>query len=90
MTTTFLQEPEERVEGALKVRGAARYAADAAMPGMLWSATLYSPVSHARVVRIDASRARGVPGVHAVLTGDDLGHILWGRRVRDWPSSCTI
>ena len=37
-----LLEPEERAEGHLKVRGVARYAADATQPGMLWSATLYS------------------------------------------------
>jgi CO/xanthine dehydrogenase Mo-binding subunit len=80
-----LSEPEERVEAHLKVRGVARYAADASMPGMLWSATLFSPLAHARITRIDASRARNMPGVHAVLTGDDLGNILWGRRIRDWP-----
>lgn len=80
-----LAEPEERIEGERKVRGAARYAADAALPGMLWSATLYSPVAHARIVSLNADAARQMPGVHAVLTGDDLGQILWGRRVRDWP-----
>src|ERR1051325_1211962 len=36
-----LLEPEERAEGQHKVRGAARYAADASRPGMLWSAILY-------------------------------------------------
>jgi CO/xanthine dehydrogenase Mo-binding subunit len=80
-----LTEPEERVEAHLKVRGVARYAADASMPGMLWSATLYSPVSHARITSIDADHARAIPGVHAVLTGHELGDILWGRRIRDWP-----
>src|SRR5690348_14295755 len=80
-----LAEPEERIEGRLKVRGAARYAADAALPGMLWSAVLYSSVAHARIVSVDAEAARKMPGVHAVLTGEDLGLVLWGRRVRDWP-----
>ncbi|HEY0581262.1 MAG TPA: xanthine dehydrogenase family protein, partial [Chloroflexota bacterium] len=80
-----LLEPEERIEGHLKVRGVARYAADAARPGMLWSAILYSPVAHARIASLDASAARAMPGVHAVLTGEDLGDTLWGRRVRDWP-----
>jgi CO/xanthine dehydrogenase Mo-binding subunit len=80
-----LAEPEERIEGQLKVRGSARYAADTSLPGMLYSATLYSPVSHARIVSLDADAARATPGVHAVITGTDLGHILWGRRVRDWP-----
>src|SRR6266568_942899 len=80
-----LLEPEERIEGHLKVRGVARYAADAARTGMLWSAILYSPAPHARITRLDASAARAMPGVHAVLTGEDLGSTLWGRRVRDWP-----
>src|SRR3954447_22777295 len=80
-----LLEPEERIEGYLKVRGVARYAADAARPGMLWSAILYSPVPHARIVRLDASAARAMPGVQAVLTGEDLGSVMYGRRVRDWP-----
>jgi CO/xanthine dehydrogenase Mo-binding subunit len=80
-----LLEPEERLEGHLKVRGVARYAADASRPGMLWSATLYSSVPHARIVSLDVSAARAMPGVHAVLTGADLGSTLWGRRVRDWP-----
>jgi CO/xanthine dehydrogenase Mo-binding subunit len=80
-----LLEPEERVEGHLKVRGVARYAADASRPGMLWSAILYSPLPHARITRIDASAARSMPGVHAVLTGADLGSVMYGRRVRDWP-----
>src|SRR5437016_4017259 len=80
-----LIEPEERIEGHLKVRGVARYAADASRPGMLWSAILYSPVAHGRIVRIDASRAKAMPGVHAVLTGEDLGDTFYGRRVRDWP-----
>ncbi len=76
---------EERIEARLKVRGVARYAADASMPDMLWSAILYSPLPHARITRVDARAARAMPGVHAVLTGDDLGDVLWGRRIRDWP-----
>src|ERR1700704_1435245 len=80
-----LLEPEERAEGYLKVRGVARYAADATRPGMLWSATLYSPLPHARLVALDASAARAMPGVHAVLTGDDLGETMWGRRSRYCP-----
>src|SRR6266851_4740705 len=80
-----LLEPEERIEGQLKVRGVARYAADAARPGMLWSATLYSSVAHARLIALDVEATRTMPGVHAVLTGADLGATLWGRRIRDWP-----
>jgi CO/xanthine dehydrogenase Mo-binding subunit len=80
-----LSTREERIEARLKVRGVARYAADASRPGMLWSAILYSPLPHARITRVDAAAARSLPGVHAVLTGADLGDVLWGRRIRDWP-----
>jgi CO/xanthine dehydrogenase Mo-binding subunit len=80
-----LLEPEERIEGHLKVRGTARYAADASRPGMLYSAILYSPIAHGRIISIDAGTAKTMPGVHAVLTGEDLGTTMYGRRVRDWP-----
>jgi CO/xanthine dehydrogenase Mo-binding subunit len=52
---------------------------------MLWSAILHSPLPHARIARVDARAARSLPGVHAVLTGQELGGVLWGRRIRDWP-----
>src|ERR1700730_7938491 len=84
-----LLEPEERVEGHLKVRGVARYAADAARPDMLWSGTLYSSVPHANIVSLDVSAARAMPGVHVVLTGAELGTTLWGRPIRDWPLLAT-
>jgi CO/xanthine dehydrogenase Mo-binding subunit len=78
-------EPEYRVEGPLKVTGAARYTADVVMPGMLWLAYTRSPRSHARLVRIDVEAAKRVPGVHAVLTGADTGNARIGRRLQDWP-----
>jgi carbon-monoxide dehydrogenase large subunit len=80
-----LAAPEFRVEGQLKVTGAARYAADAHLPGMLWAAFLMSPLPHARIVSIDTAAAKALPGVHAVLTGADLGRARFGRRLMDWP-----
>src|ERR1700694_1955948 len=82
-------EPEYRVEGPLKVTGGARYTADVSMPGMLWCAYTRSPRPHARVVSVDTSAARQVPGVHAVLTGRDIGHVGLGRRLLDWPAVAT-
>ncbi|HYH91767.1 MAG TPA: xanthine dehydrogenase family protein molybdopterin-binding subunit [Candidatus Saccharimonadales bacterium] len=84
-TLEALARPEERVEGRAKVTGAARYAADHVMPGMLWARFLGSPLPHARIRSIDATRARAMPGVHAVLTGDDLRGLLHGRRLADRP-----
>ena len=55
-----------------KVTGQAKYAEDFRAEGMLFCKLLLSPRPHARVVAIDASRALAIPGVHAVLTADDL------------------
>src|SRR5256885_2133895 len=79
-------EPEYRVEGPLKVTGGARYTADVQLPGMLWLAYTRSPRPHARIVSVDTSAARQAPGVHAVLTGADLGTVRIGRRFLDWPA----
>jgi CO/xanthine dehydrogenase Mo-binding subunit len=55
-----------------KVMGQAKYAEDFRAEGMLFCKLMLSPRPHARVVNIDASRALAMPGVHAVLTADDL------------------
>jgi CO/xanthine dehydrogenase Mo-binding subunit len=55
-----------------KVTGRARYAEDFRADGMLFAKLMLSPRPHARVVGIDASRALAMPGVHAVLTADDM------------------
>lgn len=77
--------PERRIEGPLKVTGRARYSADVVMPGMLWAAFTISTVPHARIVSVDTSEALKVPGVHVVLTGQDVGDARLGRRLMDWP-----
>ena len=77
-----------RAEGPDKVTGRAIYAADVNLPGILWGKILRSPHPHARIRRIDASRARKVPGVRAVITGKDIpGHFM-GKLIRDMPVLC--
>ena len=61
-----------RHDGVDKVTGRARYAADTAMPGLLYAKVLRSPHAHARILGIDASRALALPGVHAVVTAADF------------------
>jgi len=61
-----------RVDGREKVEGRAQYIADLYRPGMLHGAILASPHAHARIVRYDVSAAIAMPGVHAVVTGDDF------------------
>ena len=77
-----------RVEGGEKVSGSAQYAADVKLPGMLWGKVLRSPHPHARIVRIDVSRAWQVEGVQAVITGQDVHGLLMGKSIRDMPLLC--
>ena len=67
-----------RIDGREKVMGEAKYAADYSLPGMLWCKVARSPFAHARIVRIDTSRAERLPGVKAVITGKDFGGWTWG------------
>jgi xanthine dehydrogenase molybdenum-binding subunit len=55
-----------------KVTGASKYAEDFRADGMLFCKLLLSPMPHARVKHIDASKALAMPGVRAILTADDL------------------
>ena len=77
--------PVTRSEGPEKVSGNAMYVADIVLPGMLLGKVLRSPLPHARIVNIDASRAQKVPGVHVVLTGKELPDRRVGRLLRDIP-----
>jgi len=65
-----------------KVTGAARYTTDLALPGMLHAAILTSPHASARIVSVDLTDARSVPGVRAVLAGNDLD-VRLGLYLRD-------
>ena len=76
---------ELRVDGAIKTSGQAKYSADFTMPGMLWADFVSSTMAHAKIVSIDTSEALAMPGVHAVLTGKDIGEHYFGRRLCDWP-----
>ena len=80
--------PTPRVDGVAKVTGAARYVADQPIPGALAGALVHSTRSHARIVEVDTAEARALPGVHAVITGEDVGHYL---RAHDQghPRACT-
>jgi len=78
-------QPIGRLDGAEKVSGAALYSADVTLPGLVWGKALRSPLPHARILRLDTSRARALPGVLAVLTARDLPDILVGRRMFDMP-----
>src|SRR5262245_1614435 len=61
-----------RPDGAEKVTGQTQYVADIKPKGMLHAKLLRSPHAHARIVKIDTSRAKALPGVRAVLTARDI------------------
>ncbi len=64
-----------RKEDARLLRGEGRFVGDLAQPGMLEAAVLRSSVAHGRIVGIDTSKARALPGVAAVYTAADLGDV---------------
>ena len=84
---TALGENYSRVDGPAKLRGWAQYTADIEMPGMVYAKVVRSTYPHARLVRVDASKAVKLPGVVAVLTRDDLKGInsRFGPVVKDQP-----
>jgi xanthine dehydrogenase molybdenum-binding subunit len=67
-----------KLDAADKATGRSRYIQDVKLPGMLHGRILYSKYAHARIIKIDVSRARALPGVRAVLTGEDIPDIRMG------------
>lgn len=61
-----------KIDGLPRITGAARYVDDLKLPRMVYAKALRSPHAHARILAIDASPARQIPGVLDVLTGADL------------------
>ncbi|HYB43160.1 MAG TPA: xanthine dehydrogenase family protein molybdopterin-binding subunit, partial [Candidatus Methylomirabilis sp.] len=72
-----------RLDGSGKVSGTAVYAADFALPGMLCGRVFRSAVPHARIARLDVARARGLPGVRAVITAADVPDVRYGGSLKD-------
>ena len=83
--TQVVGKPTPRVEGVLKVTGKAFYSADLQLPDSLWGRCLRSPIPYGRIKRIDTSKAWQVPGVKAVITGQDVTGLRIGRCIYDTP-----
>ncbi len=73
---TWIGKDIKRREDPDLLTGRAEYTNDVKLPGMLHAAVLRSPYAHARIVSIDTSAAKKVPGVHAVLTGRDSTEVM--------------
>ncbi|MBI67360.1 MAG: hypothetical protein CL777_01250, partial [Chloroflexi bacterium] len=78
--------PTPRVDGIEKTTGRAIYTADIKMDGVLFAKTLRSPFPHAKIISIDFSAAQQLPGVYAVVTGENIYQgARHGRAVVDVP-----
>ena len=66
-----------RIDGLSKATGEANYSGDLVLPRMIYGKILRSPHPHARIVNIDAGRAKRLPGVKAVVTGQDTYGITY-------------
>lgn len=73
-----------RIDSMDKALGTAVYCVDIKLPGMLYSALLRSPFAHAKILNIDTSKAKAMPGVRAIMIGKDCPY-LYGRSIDDEP-----
>src|SRR5499427_5086921 len=85
MAFKFVGKPITRLEGAEKVSGKTRYAADVEIPDGLWAKLLRSSLPHARILKVETSKATKLPGVRAVITSADIPPVLTGLRMKDMP-----
>ncbi len=81
---TVVGQPITRVDAMEKVTGETVYGYDLALPNMLYGKVLYGTKPHAKIKRIDTSKAKKFPGVVAVITGKDT---TWthGEAIKDKP-----
>jgi len=84
-TTRIVGKPEVKVDAKKLVQGRPVFTDDFRLEGMLYGALLTSPHAHAHIRRIDASRARELPGVRAVLTCEDIPRIKYASSGQSYP-----
>lgn len=76
---------ERRVDAVKLATGRGTFVDDVAVPNLLHARILHSPHAHARIRRIDASRARALPGVACVLTHEDVPKVRYTTAGQGWP-----
>jgi len=82
-------KPMPNLQAREKITGEARFTDDYRFPGMLYARTKRANIPHARILSIETSAARALPGVHAVMTHEDVpGRNLHGVFIKDWPVLC--
>src|ERR1700692_1867861 len=68
--------PAQRIDAVKRVTGTATYTGEIQIPGMLYARVLRSPHAHARIRKIDTSKAQALPGVKAILTRENCD-VVW-------------
>ncbi|HXF61618.1 MAG TPA: molybdopterin cofactor-binding domain-containing protein [Caldilineaceae bacterium] len=84
--TAVVNKPERKVDAVKLSKGRAVFADDMEMPGMLYGGLLTSPHAHARIRSIDKRKALALPGVHAVLTYEDVPRVVYASGGQSYPN----
>lgn len=84
----IIGKPTARVDAQSKVTGQAFFPGDLSMPGMLHMKILFAERPHARIIRLDVSKAEVAPGVAAVITAKDVPVNEYGLQQPDQPVLC--
>ena len=82
-STSFMGATIRRREDPRLITGSSTYVDDIQLPAMVYMGVVRSPHAHARIVSIDAEAALALPGVIAVVTGDDVKHLAAGASEED-------
>jgi CO/xanthine dehydrogenase Mo-binding subunit len=83
--TTLVGQSVTRIDAVGKVTGQTLYPGDIAMPGMLHMKILFAGRPHARILRLDTTKAEAVPGVAAIFTAKDVPNNEYGLIMPDQP-----
>jgi putative selenate reductase molybdopterin-binding subunit len=84
--TEVVGKSEPKVDAVKLAKGRPVFTDDFSMPGMLHAAMLAGPHAHARIKRIDTSKAKALPGVHAVLTHEDVPRVIYASGGQSYPN----
>ncbi len=84
--TKTVGAPQIKVDAEKLIKGRAVFTDDIKLDGMLYGALLTSPHAHARIKRIDTSQAQALPGVHAVLTHENVPRIKYASGGQSYPN----
>jgi len=84
MTTNYIGQPQDRVDGRAKVTGMAKYAAEYNVPDLTYGYVISSGIARGKIIDIDASAALALPGVLQVFTHENTPNLAWfDRSYRD-------